>query len=63
MIGPVQACADCSGYTPVNKLVTKNDGRKVCPGCHDNSLKLAAERNQPNMFEPQQQTSLLSLLK
>ena len=60
MVGPVAACADCSSYTPVDSLIEKQDGRKVCPGCQRTIEEKTAERSQLEMFCAQQ--SLLSLI-
>ena len=61
MVGPLRACCDCNNYTPVNQLIDKKDGRKICPGCEDKVKQITAQRSQLEMFG--QQPSLLSLLK
>lgn len=51
--GKLRACGDCLQYAPVKDMVTKPDGRIICPGCQKAIDARARERDQGNMFVTQ----------
>lgn len=46
----LKACADCSTYTPLARLIEKPDGREVCPTCQGKIERLAASKQQLDFF-------------
>jgi hypothetical protein len=48
-----RACADCSQYAAVSDMITKADGRVICPSCQKAIETAARERAQADLFTSQ----------
>lgn len=52
-LGDLRACGDCLQYVPIKVMVTKADGRVICPGCQKAIEARAREKAQADLFTSQ----------
>ncbi len=53
LITDARACADCEQYAPTDDMITKADGRVICPSCQKAIEAQARERSQGDLFTSQ----------
>lgn len=52
-MGDLRACADCIAYAPIKVMITKPDGRVICPACQKAIEAQTRERDQGALFVTQ----------
>ena len=53
MQGEMRACGDCLQYAPAKVMITKADGRVICPSCQKAIEAQAIAKSQGDLFTSQ----------